>query len=144
MKDGTAFETDVPPAPFILGNNVVRVLPGDDFFFAGEERDGIIDGLRHIEPPPADQKNVIRVQFEQSVIDGHPVMMLHIRSTFDRPVIYHANFHGAGWQPGQFLKTSTCPLSPGIPVMEMWPQPISALMLYHFRVTSDAGSCKYY
>ena len=142
--DGSAFEADVPPAPFILGQDIVRVLPGDDFSFAGEEHDGAIVGLRYLAAPPADQKNVIRVRLEQSIVSGHHVMLLHVQSSFDKPVIYHANVHGAGWVPGRFLKTSTCPLSPGVTSMEMWPQPISAIMLLDFRVSPDARACSYY
>jgi len=144
LDDGTAFEADAPPAPYVLGSAMIKIIPGDDFFVAGDEENGQLVRLRYLEERPVELKNVVHIHFEQAVISGHHAMMLHVDNAFERPLVYHASLHGAKSPAGAFAKTSTCPVRPKGTAIEWWPDPISSIILLDFRFVDAPRACEYY
>lgn len=128
-------------SPYVL-NGSILVRVGDDFFVAADEKDGTLINLRKVDAAEG-APNVIHVSFKQDQIGtGDFVMFLTISQNFPRPIVYRAI---ASRPTRQVFQTSTCPLRPGLPVVEMWPNPIWILALDHFRATDDANNtCQRY
>jgi hypothetical protein len=142
---GANYDIDLPPAPYVFGHDTVRVIPGDDFFLAADEHDGLLVHLRYIDAPPPGTKNVVHVRFHQIALDrGRQVMILQIDSGYGRQLVYHADVHLSAWPAGSLKAASICPVHPAITASEMWSQAISAILLSRFHFDDAARKCQEY
>lgn len=139
---GRQFLTTVPPSPY--AGDGIAVYPGDDFFVAADERDGVLGNFRYV-PAPANPKDVIHVvSFVQEKRDGRYSMVLTLQSFYSRPLVYHALAHDALAPDHEYFKTTTCPILGQGRVIEIWPQAITFLKLKDLRFGRGDEPCAYY
>jgi hypothetical protein len=137
------FLMNTPAWPYVL-DGVVTVRPGDDFFITADDRDGALVNLRRIAAPAEHAPNVIHITYKQEQLNnGAFIMSLVLQSSFARPLVYHAAAMNA-WRPYEPFSTSTCPVEPGIAMIETWPAPLWQLYLRNFRTAEQPGLCKVY
>ena len=126
---------ELPPFPYVY-QDVVYVVPGDDFRVTGEVQGDRLVNLRVVkegESPP----HALRVRFSQEVESGTSLrMVLALDSTLPRALRYRASVLAAeskGFQP-----TASCPVPPGKSAYESWPQPLRTLVLENLRLVDVA------
>jgi hypothetical protein len=143
QKGRSQFLIQSPAEPYVLDGAVI-VRPGDDFFIAGDERDGALVNLRRIDPPGEGAANVIHLTYKQDQLNnGAFIMVLTLQSSFARALVYHAaGMHAM--RPYEPFSTSTCPVRPAVDMIETWPEPLWQLFLRNFRFSDDTATCKVY
>ena len=141
LVDGTTtYNYLARPTPYATPN-VIFVMPEDDFFVSADENGDTLSNFKYVDPP-VEPKNVLHLQFAQKEFKGHHAMMLTVRSFFSRDIVYHAVMEHPAHR--ESVKTSTCPLRPKITATELWPHPISLLLLRDFRFGDNNHVCSYY
>ena len=125
----------LPPFPYVY-QDVIYVMPGDDFRVTGEVQGDRLVNLRVVkegESPP----HALRVRFSQEVESGTTHhMVLALDSTLPRALRYAASMlpaEGPGFQP-----TRSCPVLAGKSAYESWQQPLRTLVLENLRLVDVA------
>lgn len=135
---GRVTEFEHAGAPYVEGN-VVIVMPGDAFDI---ELDFSTDGklVQASLPNDAPRKDHrLHIEFNQSQEDES--MLLSIRNDTAATIKYKAVM---GLLDGRIVETSSCPVMAGLSAFEVWPHPISQLILTNFRQLgeSDNKTCE--
>ena len=128
---------ELPPFPYVY-QEVVYVVPGDDFRVTGEVKGDRLVGLRVVregEQVPLS----LRIRFEQEVESPSTQrMVLALDSSLPRALAYRVSMlqaETAGFQP-----TRGCPVPAGATVYESWPQPLRTLVLEDLRFVELPGA----
>jgi hypothetical protein len=142
LDDGRTIDVPAPRLPYVYGE-VIRALPGDDFYVAADERGGRLLNLRYVRPP-ASPKDVLHIQLRHEELKGgHWHMLATVTSHFSQTLAYRAATQIPGRPP---RRTSVCPLHPGMPVFEQWLSTFVLLHLQDFRIvdpkSEDGRVCK--
>jgi hypothetical protein len=121
---------ELPPFPYVY-QEVVYVVPGDDFRITGEVKGDRLVGLRVVregEQVPLS----LRIRFEQEVESPSTQrMVLALDSGLPRALAYRVSMLQAevpGFQP-----TRGCPVPAGKSAYESWPQALRTLVLEDLR-----------
>jgi hypothetical protein len=125
------------------GGDAIQLRPGDDVYIAGDEAGGALTNLRVV-GAPATPASVVHMAFARQTVGGSASLLLHVDNFFATTLVYHSSFEDVG-QANQVNTTSTCPVSPGLSALELWPDPIAVLTVrdFAFRDAND-GICAYY
>ena len=128
---------ELPPFPYVY-QEVVYVVPGDDFRITGEVKGDRLVGLRVVregEQVPLS----LRIRFEQEVESPSTQrMVLALDSSLPRALAYRVSMlqaETAGFQP-----TRSCPVPAGKSSYESWPQALRTLVLEDLRFVEPGAT----
>ncbi|MBW2276853.1 MAG: hypothetical protein JRF63_05130 [Deltaproteobacteria bacterium] len=130
---GEVVEGMMMMSPYVI-DDVVSVVPGETLYIEGEVEGDKLVRLR-IVPRVVEQARTVTVRFDQRPGGPGHMMLLTIKQETGRVMRYKAGISPLGSE--DVYATSTCPVQTGIPVMEMWPEPIVHLLLAEFRFLDD-------
>jgi hypothetical protein len=128
---GRFFEAKFPAMPYTY-KDVVRIVPGDDFYVAADLRGDALVNLRHVDAAQATSPNVLHFKMKPSP-QGVGADLI-VESTFSGYLRYHGAIAVAG-QPG-FHPTSLCPIIKM--AFEHWNDPVVSIVLAEFTI-ADPG-----
>lgn len=120
------------PSPIVHQDGTVTVLSGEEVHIAFEFDGATLRNPRAVRKA-ADAKNTLSFRFFQEPTTGKSSLL--VASTIDQPVKYDL----AMMLTTDARKTSTCPVTPRLSIMEAWPHPIFQLLASNFRVIPPGG-----
>lgn len=132
MKDeeGKPFDRYYPALPVVQPGGV-SVYAGHEVLIEAELENGQLVNLRRVEEI-ADPSRTISSRLEQDDDGG---MMLVTRNPFDKPLRIRMGMMPMGHDG--LVRTSSCPVRPGMGAYEMWPYPIFQIYLGDMRLLEE-------
>ena len=132
VDDDKYYEWQVPESPFVLQNNTLQIYPGEKIFI---ELDFINDNLKSIQVV---KKNVnpdrtIEISFNQEKDEKkHKFMILKVTNPFEKDLEYKAAIYLVLHK--KWINTNIIPVKAGLSSYESWPDVISTIALFDFKL----------
>jgi hypothetical protein len=134
LVDETAdYKMEVPVSPFIIGDSLVQVYPGEKLFIEVDLIKGKFKNLKIVRAIQNKEKTLV-VEFSQ-ISNGqlHKQMKLSFFNPFNKELNYSANIYLM--QHSTWTQTSVIPVGAGKTSFEFWPDIISTITLSDFKLT---------
>lgn len=141
IPGGEVVDGTVMMSPYVV-DDVLSVVPGETLYVEGDVEADRLVRLRVV-PAIAAPERTVTVRFSQEPGGPGHMMLLTVKQETGRIMRYRAGIAILGTE--DVYDTSTCPVHSGVPVMEMWPDPIVHVLLGEFRLLDpgdpDASGC---
>lgn len=128
LPDNGVFEVLLPVAyPIVFEDGTAIVFSGEEVHVAFEVDGATLRNPRAVKNA-ADAKHTLSFRFSQEPASGKSSLL--VSTTIEQPVKYDLSMQ----LTSDARKTSACPVSARLGVMETWPHPILALTAKNFRI----------
>ena len=135
VDEKTSYESEIEPSPFITGQNILQLYPGEDIFLEIDQKDGIILNMRVV------KKNVnldktLEISFKQDIDKNqHKAMILQIKNPFKMTLKYSAKM--LLLKDSKWVDTDVMPVREKLSSFETWPDIIISLALDDWKFNKE-------
>jgi hypothetical protein len=132
IEDGRMIEAALPESlPFVLPDGLITIVQGETVYLELDVADGEVRGVRAV-PAIANPRitAILRLWQEPGRADSY----FSVVQPFERTLKYRLGIMVPNRRG--VLATSSCPVAPGLTMIEHWPQPIFQLVMKDLRFVS--------
>lgn len=128
LNEKEYYETEFPAGPYVA-EGFINLLAGEGINVELDEENGKLSNPRYVKVVE-DAKRTLYIKFEQTA-EG---MILSIKNPFGKELVYDCMIQR--YDEERFRRTSTIPVPAGLTSFEMWPYPITQLVISNLRFKS--------
>lgn len=128
LNEKEYYETEFPAGPYVA-EGFINLLAGEAIFVELDEQDGKLSNPRYVKLVEKAERT-LHIKFEQTT-EG---MILSIKNPFGKELVYDCRIQR--YDEEQFRRTGVIPVPARLMSFEMWPYPITQVVISNLRFKS--------
>lgn len=145
MRDGSTFDTTLPPPTPIVQPGHLSIFPGQTLYLEADLDGDQLTNFKLV-PSVVHPEKTLTLNFTQeSGGAAGNMMMFKISNPFDRPMKYRAGLMHLDPADSRLFQTSACPVVARGSGFETWPEPLFQLVFADMRLVDpkspEASMC---